>query len=57
MSDQKVDPQVRADQARHSVDVNMNRYTESSMERRSEAVGKLEEMVSLNGTNRTRAVA
>jgi integrase len=37
-----VDPQVRADQMGHSVDVNQNRYTRSSLERRRTAVNALE---------------
>ena len=37
-----VDPQVRAEQMGHTVDVNENVYTRTSLERRSEAVNKLE---------------
>lgn len=37
-----VDPQVRADQMGHSVDVNQNTYTRSSLERRRNAVNQLE---------------
>ena len=37
-----VDPQVRADQMGHSVDVNQNTYTRSSLERRRTAVNQLE---------------
>ena len=37
-----VDPQVRAEQMGHTVDVNQNVYTRSSLERRREAVNKLE---------------
>lgn len=37
-----VDPQVRADQMGHSVDVNQNTYTRSSLERRRAAVNQLE---------------
>ena len=37
-----VDPQVRADQMGHTVDVNQNVYTRSSMERRLVAVNKIE---------------
>ena len=42
-----VDPQVRADQMGHSVDVNQNRYTRSSMERRQNAVNLLENAVGI----------
>jgi len=42
-----VDPQVRADQMGHSVDVNQNRYTRSSMERRQNAVNLLEKTVGI----------
>jgi len=37
-----VDPQVRAEQMGHTVDVNENVYTRTSLERRREAVNKLE---------------
>ena len=37
-----VDPQVRAEQMGHTVDVNENVYTRTSLERRREAVTKLE---------------
>ena len=37
-----VDPQVRADQMGHSVDVNQNEYTRASLERRKDAVNALE---------------
>lgn len=37
-----VDPQVRADQMGHTVDVDQNQYTQSSLERRKEAVDALE---------------
>jgi integrase len=42
MHDLGIDPQVRADQMGHSVDVNQNRYTKSSVERRKSAVDTLE---------------
>jgi len=42
-----VDPQVRADQMGHSVDVNQNRYTRSSLERRRNAVNMLEKALGL----------
>lgn len=42
LDDLGIDPQVRADQMGHSVDVNQNRYTKSSMERRKNAVDALE---------------
>jgi integrase len=38
----EVDPQVRADQMGHTVDVNQNQYTRSSLERRRTAVNLLE---------------
>ena len=37
-----VDPQVRAEQMGHTVEVNENVYTRTSLERRREAVNKLE---------------
>jgi len=37
-----VDPQVRAEQMGHTVDVNENVYTKTSLERRREAVNRLE---------------
>jgi integrase len=37
-----VDPQVRAEQMGHTVDVNENVYTRTSLERRRETVNKLE---------------
>ena len=40
--DLEVDPQVRADQMGHTVDVNQNTYTKSSLERRRAAVNRLE---------------
>ena len=40
-----VDPQVRADQMGHTVDVNQNKYTRSSLARRRTAVNALEEAV------------
>jgi hypothetical protein len=42
MDDLGIDPQIRADQMGHSVDVNQNRYTKSPMERRENAVDALE---------------
>jgi hypothetical protein len=41
----EVDPQVRADQMGHGVDVNQNSYTRSSLERRRLAVNALEKAV------------
>jgi len=40
-----VDPHVRADQMGHTLDVNENRYTTTSLERRREAVNKLESVI------------
>jgi integrase len=37
-----VDPQVRAEQMGHTVDVNENVYTRTSLERRRDAVNRLE---------------
>jgi len=42
-----IDPQVRADQMGHSVDVNQNRYTRASLERRRSAVNALEAALEL----------
>ena len=42
MKELDVDPQVRAEQMGHTVDVNENVYTRTSLERRREAVNKLE---------------
>jgi integrase len=49
MDDIGVDPQVRADQMGHGVDVNQNEYTKASLERRKEAVNRLERAVGLDG--------
>jgi integrase len=43
MDETGADPQVRADQMGHSVDVNQNRYTKASLERRVNAVNVLEQ--------------
>jgi integrase len=43
-----VDPQVRAEQMGHTVDVNQNVYTRVSLERRREAVNKLESAIRIN---------
>jgi integrase len=40
-----IDPQVRADQMGHTVDVNQNVYTKASLERRKEAVTTLENAI------------
>jgi integrase len=40
-----VDLQVRADQMGHTVDVNQNRYTKSSLGRRQDAVNLLEQKI------------
>ena len=42
-----VDPQVRAEQMGHTVDVNENVYTKTSLERRREAVNKLESVLNV----------
>jgi hypothetical protein len=48
-----VDPKIAADQMGHSVDVNQNVYTQTSIERRREAVNSLEAFVTsaVNGAN------
>ena len=40
-----VDPQVRAEQMAHTIDVNQNIYTITSLKRRKEAVNALEKAV------------
>jgi integrase len=45
LDDLGVDPQVRADQMGHEVDVNQNGYTKSSLDRRKQAVNLLEQAV------------
>ena len=45
LADLDVDPQVRADQMGHTVDVNQNKYTRSSLERRRAAVNQLEQAI------------
>jgi integrase len=42
MREEKVDPKVVADQLGHTLDVNLNVYTQTSLERRIEAVETLE---------------
>jgi integrase len=42
MRDRNVDPKLVADQQGHTLDVNLNVYTETSLERRIEAVQQLE---------------
>jgi integrase len=48
LDDLGVDPQVRADQMGHTVDVNQNQYTRSSLERRKTAVNQLEKALGLS---------
>jgi integrase len=43
-----VDPQVRAEQMGHTVDVNENIYTRTSLQRRRDAVNKLEAALTVN---------
>jgi integrase len=43
-----VDPQVRAEQMGHTVDVNENVYTRTSLQRRRDAVNKLEAALTIN---------
>jgi hypothetical protein len=45
--DEGVDPQVRAEQMGHAVDVNQNAYTNASRERRKEAVNRVERALRL----------
>lgn len=47
LDDLGIDPQVRADQMGHSVDVNQNQYTQSSLERRRSVVNALEKSLGL----------
>lgn len=42
MKELDVDPHVRADQMGHTVDVNENVYTRTSLERRRDAVNRVE---------------
>jgi len=42
LDDLGADPQVRADQMGHTVDINQNQYTRSSLNRRRAAVNELE---------------
>jgi integrase len=44
-SDLGVDPQIRAEQMGHGVDVNQNTYTRASLEKKKEAVNTLEKAV------------
>ena len=48
MKELDVDPQVRAEQMGHTVDVNENVYTRTSLQRRREAVNKLEAALTIN---------
>lgn len=48
LKDLDVDPKVRAEQMGHSVDVNENVYTQSSLARRREAVNRLETSLWIN---------
>jgi len=45
MDDLGVDPQVRAEQMGHTVDVNENVYTHASFGRRRQAVNDLEKRI------------
>lgn len=45
MADLDVDPQVRAEQMGHDVDVNQNVYTQASFGRRRDAVNELEKAI------------
>ena len=47
LTDLEIDPQVRAEQMGHSVDVNQNTYTRVSLNRRQAAVSGLEKPLRL----------
>lgn len=47
MDELQIDPQVRADQMGHGVDVNQNQYTQASLSRRQQAVEALEKELGL----------
>ena len=47
-AEKEIDPQVRAEQMGHTVDVNQNVYTRSSLVRRIEAVNAIEKAVTVN---------
>ncbi|HWB86308.1 MAG TPA: hypothetical protein VG675_19355 [Bryobacteraceae bacterium] len=47
MDDLGIDPQVRVDQMGHTVDVNQNQYTRTSLEGRRIAVNQLEKAVGI----------
>ena len=49
MRELKVDPKVVADQLGHTLDVNLNVYTDSGLERKTEAVNLLEATLALKG--------
>jgi integrase len=48
MRELDVDPKVVADQLGHTLDVNLNVYTQASLERRKRAVDALETAVLVN---------
>jgi integrase len=48
MRELDVDPKVVADQLGHTLDVNLNVYTQASLERRKQAVDALENAVLVN---------
>lgn len=48
LKDLDVDPKIRAEQMGHTVDVNENVYTQTSLARRREAVNRLESMLLVN---------
>jgi hypothetical protein len=43
-----IEPQVRAEQMGHGVDVNQNVYTQTSLDRRIQAVNAIEKAVMVN---------
>jgi integrase len=57
LDDLGVDPQVRADQMGHDVDVNQNGYTKSSMDRRHHAVNLLEQALGFEKAVTEKSVA
>jgi hypothetical protein len=48
MSDLKIEPKVVADQLGHTLDVNLNTYTQTGLDRRKQAVDALESALAVN---------
>ena len=53
MRELEVDPKVVADQLGHTLDVNLNVYTDSGLERKTEAVNLLEATLALKAKDRS----